>query len=671
MGDQPPLQIVGDQINMGSGDYVHGNQDKRQGVFIEWQQVAPQPVDLVVLDAARRHLAALPVDHVPAVAPSLPPGSRMPLSPNPLFVGRDADLQKLAQTFLHVTSNGRGQTAAITGLGGLGKTQLAAEFVHRYVQFFGGGVFWLSFASAEAVSSEVAACGGSGGLNLRPDFAALPLPDQVGEVQAAWQSPLPRLLVFDNCEDEALLQQWRPPGGGCSILLTSRRAHYDPILQVHPLALAVLSRDDSIALLRKHRVDLPADDPVLAAVAEELGDLPLALRLAGSFLAKYRSAMPPSAYLDRLRKPTLLADRSLQTLGISPTKRTESLARTFALSYERLDTNEPTDALARQALTRMACFAPGQPLPRELLHRTLALPDDDPDASLQFEDVVRRLVDLGLLETEGGAGEDALRLHRLISIFVRSITTDQAAQPAVENVMIELGNAYNNQGYPAPLLSLQPHLRVITDKAKGRMDEPAAALCNALGYHLQMIGDYAGARPYYERALQIHEHVLGADHPDTATTLNELGMVRRKQGDWVEGRRLLEQALKIREQKLGETHPATAITLNNLGFLLSRQEDYVAARPYLERALAIREQVLGADHPDTATTLNDLGGLLIQLDDLPKASLYLKRALRTRKRVLGNTDPDTATRGFLLNPPKRCILPHLLFVLHGNDWLLG
>lgn len=180
----------------------------------------------LTLEGALQQLAALPLDTIPALAP-LPPGSRMPLSPNPLFVGRAADLQALAAA-LKV-----GGTVASTGLGGLGKTQLASEFVHGYGQFFAGGVFWLSAATVTGMPAEVAACGGPGTLELRVDFSALPLDDQVRLVQAAWQTPLPRLLVFDNCEDEAVLAQWRPPSGGCRVLVTSRRAQWDAALGVH------------------------------------------------------------------------------------------------------------------------------------------------------------------------------------------------------------------------------------------------------------------------------------------------------------------------------------------------------------------------------------------------------------------------------------------------------
>jgi len=87
-----------------------------------------------------------------------------------------------------------GQIAAATGLGGIGKTQLASEFVHRYGQYFTGGFHWLNFADPSSVSAEVAACS-------RPGDGDFELETRVRMVLSAWQSKLPRLIVFDNCED--------------------------------------------------------------------------------------------------------------------------------------------------------------------------------------------------------------------------------------------------------------------------------------------------------------------------------------------------------------------------------------------------------------------------------------------------------------------------------------
>ncbi len=130
------IGVLGDNAHVEGG--IH---------YTTYQHIPPQPVDLATLAAAQRQLATLPLDGVPPPPAPLPPCSRMPFRANPLFVGRQIDLQTLAQVLKGEHSTAAiGQTAAATGLGGIGKTQLASEFAHCYGRYFAGGVFWLSFA---------------------------------------------------------------------------------------------------------------------------------------------------------------------------------------------------------------------------------------------------------------------------------------------------------------------------------------------------------------------------------------------------------------------------------------------------------------------------------------------------------------------------------------------
>jgi len=626
------------------GDHAHV-----EGGINFYEFARPQPVDEPTLTAACERLDALPLARVPDPAP-LPQGSRMSLRANPLFVGRKGDLKRLAEALkggqtaaigqIALGQVALGNTAAATGLGGIGKTQLASEFAHRYGQFFAGGVFWLSFADPQAIRAEVATCGGPGALDLRPNFGQLPLDDQVKLVLGAWQSPLPRLLIFDNCEDEALLAQWRPPTGGARVLVTSRRGEWSAALGVCALHLDVLPRAESVALLRKHRPDL-SDAPV-DALAEELGDLPLALHVAGSFLATYRHASfgAPEAYLEALRHeglehPSLAEDGATLT-----TAHAKHVGRTFALSYERLDPQDATDAVALALLARSAYFAPGEAIPRGLLLATLDLPEEDFEAERRAEDALARLVALGLLVAEA---EGDVILHRLVAAFAGQAVGDDAAQAAVEETLLAEAGRLNETGFPEPLLAWQPHLRAVTDAAYDREDERAAGLCNTLGYHLKMISDYTEARPYYERALAIRETILGPNHPDTARSLNNLGLLLKTMDDYDGARRCYEEALAIRETVLCPDHPETATSLNNLGVLLKTMGDYDGARRYYERALAIRESVLGPDHPDTARSLNNLGLLLKTMDDYDGARRFYEEALAIRETVLCPDHPETAT----------------------------
>ncbi|HKI00405.1 MAG TPA: tetratricopeptide repeat protein [Thermoanaerobaculia bacterium] len=586
-------------------------------------------------------LAAFPEDEIPDPGP-LPAGSRMPLSRNRLFVGRQEDLLALARQLKVGTTSAVGEveTAAATGLGGIGKTQLASELVHRYGRFFAGGVFWMSFADLAAVPAEVAACGRS--LGLHPDYDRLPLENQVRLVEEVWQSPLPRLLVFDNCEEEDLLSRWRPRFGGTRVLVTSRRSRWDRGLDVQAVALKTLPRPSSIELLRRFRPDVPSEEAALNGIADELGDLPLALHLAGSFLERYRDSPfgQPAAYLGSLLQSGLLDHSSLQGKGskISPTGHEAHVARTFALSFERLNPEEEIDALAIALLARAAYFASGEPIPRDLLLKTVDKEFENDDAGLQTHDALERLIDFGLLDT-GKAG--SLVLHRLVARFARNAEAVEPARSAVEEALLAEADRLNAAGFPASLLLWQVHLRAVTKETENREDPTSASLCSQLGFHLLKIGDLLGGRPYCERALEIREKVLGLEHPDTARSLNNLGFLLQNQGDFAGARSYYERALAIREKVLGPEHPNTARSLNNLGTLIKDQGDLTGARPFLERALAIWERVLGPEHPDTARSLNNLGALLQDQGDLVGARPYFERALAIRETALGPEHPDT------------------------------
>jgi len=636
-----PVEIKG---NLSVETHIGGDQVAGDKITHIYQTIHSQQVDEETLAQAQDRLAHLPLDHLPPPAP-LPPGSRMPFARNPLFVGREQALLHLARALKAGETAAIGQIAAATGLGGIGKSQLAVEFAHRYGQYFSGGVFWLSFADPAAIPAEIAGCGGAGHLEIRPDFGHLSLEEQVGQVASAWRSPLPRLLVFDNCEDEALLDHWRSRTGGCRVLVTSRRSTWSRMLGVQVYPLDVLARGESIALLAKHRPDLSPDDPHLAALAAELGDLPLALHLAGSVLEFYQADPTlgnPANFLAELRDARLLDHPALQGEDVtgSPTGHILHVGRTFALSYERLNPAGPVDALAQQLLARTACFAWGEPIPRQLLLATLDQPEADRQRARLAAKALRRLVELGLLEEEATG---ALVLHRLLAAFVQQLLPLAEAQATVEETLLAEARRLNQAGYPAPLLAWQPHLRAVTEAAQAREDEWGAGLCNELGYHLRTIGAYTEAWPYYERALAINEKVLGADHPDTALSLNNLGTLLYMQGAYAEAWPYYERALTIYEKVLGAEHPDTASSLNNVGALLDAIGAYVEARPYYERALAINEKVLGPEHPATATSLNNLGYLLKMQGMYAEAWRYYERALTIREKVLGPEHPVTAT----------------------------
>ncbi|EFO80190.1 TPR repeat-containing protein [Oscillochloris trichoides DG-6] len=677
-----PLQFARHQIGTLqeitiSGGYVH----QIIGTAISIQ--LPPVGTYRDLASALELLAAMPLDDPPPHAP-LPTPHRMPFSRNPHFVGRGDDLRWLAATLKGGATAAIGQIAAATGLGGVGKTNLATEFAHRYGQFFAGGVFWLSFADPQVITAEIAACGMA--LNL-PGFADLKIDDQVRRVMAAWQEALPRLLIFDNCEDEALLAQWRPTTGGCRVLVTSRRAIWSRSLAVASHPLGILSREESIALLHKHRPDLAADDPWLAAIAEELGDLPLALHLAGSFLETYRQSPTfgnPANFFAELRDQRLLDHDALQGIDVtpSPTNHELHVARTFALSTNQLSPSDPVDALARRILARAACLAPGETIPRDLLFATLELAEDDRAALRQAERGLRRVVDVGLVDIDA---DGAISLHRLVTMFIERSIVDNQKQNAVIRGIEKFTISYIDDYLDIIIIQkIIVHLEFLTQQFINQPTDQTIAIMLLTGRVLTVLGDYPRARDTFEMVLReskrlqednpdfiatvlhytgalafrqndlnyayrcqieafnIRKHIWGEQSLEVAASLFEMGAITYLQGNLDEAWRLQKQVLKIRKRELGKHHIHIAASYHQLGAISYSRRNFSQAHRFHTAALMIRQNTFGNVHPDVAASLFELGTIALEMLDLTNAQKQLEKSLEIREKIYGSLHLETA-----------------------------
>ncbi len=147
--------------------------------------------------------------------------------------------------------------------------------------------------------------------------------------------------------------------------------------------------------------------------------------------------------------------------------------------------------------------------------------------------------------------------------------------------------------------ALEPSQAALDD-ARALADTLREALaCNRRGMILRAQGEYAAARPLYERALAINEQALGPQHPHVAQSLNNLAGLLHAQGEYAAARPLSERALAINEQALGPQHPDVATGLHNLAWLCYAEAQYAQAVALMRRALVIKVQALGPQHPDT------------------------------------------------------------------------
>ena len=507
------------------------------------------------------------LDTIPPVGP-LPRGSVMPLRPNPHFVGREDELRELERLLRAGSTTAIGQVAAATGLGGIGKTQLAVEYVHRYGRRYPGGVYWLDMEDPTAIPSEVARCGGPEGMDL-PGFGALSLDEQVARVKKEWGKATLRLLIFDNVSDADVVGEWRPVTGGCRVAVTSLRSVWPSALGLREVRLDTLPRDKAIELLCKGKPEALEDDgerEAADAICETMGDLPLAVALAGCYLEFYKHDVTLAQYLEELQDQPVLENLALVDFvqDPSPTDHIQNVAATFEMSYRRLEANDDTDLLAMKLLHLASHFAPVS-ISREFLMRAAGLDPDVERDRRRATDALRRLTALGLTEEEA---EGRLLLHRLLGEFAMQHPapgqTEEQGWEAVAHTLLQFAHREDESGLPAVLARELPHLRRVAAEAVERNWERAGELSNSLGYHLDVVAAYGEAREHYERALVIDEAAYGPDHPAVGRDVNNLGSVLKAMGDLEGAREHYERALAICRRAYGEDHPRTQAVLANL-----------------------------------------------------------------------------------------------------------
>lgn len=595
-----------------------------------------EPIDQT---AALALLADLPIDQVPLPSYDLPAGSRISRLHSKHFVGREQDLLALAAQL-----KAGGVSVISTGIGGMGKSTLASEFIYRYGRYFAGGVYWLSFADLHAIEGEIAACGGFDAMQVYHESEQISLQERCARVQSAWNQPIPRLLIFDNWDHvgerkaRELLGRYLPKAGGCRVLITSRNSQWPSEFALRPMPLGLLTRGESITLLRKYRSDISDTDADADAIARELGDLPLALTLAGSFLETYQTNPlgSPQTYLSNLRK------KKLDHRSMKDGER--ELRATFALSYERLQAEEEVDTLAIALLAGASYFAPNEAIFNQLLESTLGeLDPEDEEQALLRTDALKRLLELGLLEQ---VDQSSVRMHPLIAYYAQETIEDTTAQEHVEWALITHANFYIEQTLPRSLLPIVRHLHYSYQANEAQMVEGNenlryAELALALGSVEQELANYSVAQPLLEKGLSIVERLLGEKHLTTVISLTKLAFFYKYRGRYSDAEALYLRALTISLQ-LEENSLYTSQLQNNLAELYRAQDRLEEAAPLYFHALKTLEEFFGYHHRLIATALNNLANLYRTIGRFEDAEALHLRAVEIDERECGKEHLDTA-----------------------------
>lgn len=613
------------------------------------------------------------------------------------FTGRDQDLRKLRQEL----REGRVTVVlpqTILGLGGVGKTQVALEYAHRFRADY-DIIWWMNCAQSQYVDASLADLG----QRMRLVFSAS-LPEEGGVTELAQQvlnilresADKRWLLIYDNAEDLNEVQKLLPSGGG-HVLITSRNESWTAL--GNPLKVDVFKRQESIGHLRRRKpgiTDAEADE-----LADTLGDMPLAVAAAGALLANTETSV--AEYLRQLRQ---LPTRTFPP-GDPLNEYPEAVTKAWELSLNQLQQNS---AVAARLLEVCSVMAPDISLDliiTQAMARTLR--DFDPNLSdrTMISGLIRQIDLLALLKLDNHARQ--IQVHGLVQAVVNERMSEadrDSARQAVHQLLVAArppeGDVDDPPTWPRYRL-IWPHLspsgamrsedeqvrelliervrylwrRDDLERGRRRAEEIQGAwqamLARALEpematslqrqlFRLQfnlanMLRDLAlfqDARAVDEAVLRGQSEFLPAQHPHTLQTRGSLAADLRALGFYQEALEYDQETYQLWNSVYGPDYRGTLTAAHNLALSYLLTGDFRSALEYDQRTLERRTEVLTADHPRTLNSGAAVARDLLEAGRYGEAVTQITAVWAQCRRILGDDDRTTLNARLALGVAQRC-----------------
>lgn len=579
------------------------------------------------------------------LAPTNIPLWSMPYQRNPFFTGRNDMLRRLHRLLTQKHTAVLSQSSTLSGLGGIGKTQVAIEYAYRYASDY-EAIFWISAETAETIISSFTAMAELLNLPERQEHEQHRI---VGAVSRWLQSHNQWLLIFDNVEEVEPVKSVLPPAHHGSLLFTSRRQAL--AISTHLLRLDTMPFEEGVQLfLRRTRLHdpvaaqnppLPHDETAVQAIVAAMDGLPLAIDQAGSYIEATQCS--PADYLQLLHTSPLQLLNEREMHADHPL----SVTSTFKLALEQLGQSHPE---AIEILTVCAYLGP-EPIPEAFFQEgaTQLGPTFEALAAnpLRFHAAIKALLSYSLLQRDPTT--HSVTVHRLLQAVLKESHPEATRRIWIGRVLQAMSHVFPSDeeirvDYWQACEKLLPHALVCVRLWERREKNEAQLIhwVSSVAAYLAKRAQYTEAELLFRQALNAGEQVLGPEHPLVAYPLHGLTDIALKQGAHGETEPLFHKAVRLREQALGACHPLVARSLNNLAELYRRQGRYEQAEPLYLRALQILEHILGPEHPEVARSLNGLIILYWQRGQYEQAEPLSQRALRIWEQALGLEHPEVA-----------------------------
>jgi tetratricopeptide (TPR) repeat protein len=588
--------------------------------------------DLVGVEDAeqRRAIILAAAEGRPTGSPRRPKIFRGVPPRNPDFIGRDDLLVQVNSALTGEECAGGVNVTAVCGLGGIGKTSLAAEYAHRHGGEY-AGVWWAPAENRAMLATSLAELASTLDARLSTTFIPrITTPTDLEQVARSGFAILANrggrwLLVYDNVESPEAIRDLVPGSGAC-VLVTTRWADWGG--WASEVMVGAMPPDCAVAFLLKRAGRSDREGAELLAAA--LGHLPLALDHAGAYVRL--TGTPFSRYADRLR----------ELIGKAPRGATypASVGATFGVAIERAAGECPA---AETLLGFFAVLAPKR-IPLDLVDATILEPDATDDALIA-------LTAVSLVSHDPFAsGTPAVTAHRLVQAAMRARLADNGRlRVALERAIGRLAVAFPDNGYSEPKSwprcnELLPHALGLAEEAHraGLESADLARLLDGAANFLHGRGAFSSAEPLLRDAVAIGRRVLGSDHLEVGLWLNNLANIFLNSGRYGEAEPLYREAIEIGIVTLGRDNLRVATRMNNLAIALMENGQHGEAERLFREAIATVEKALGRNHHMLGARLHNLANLLARTGAAAEAEALYREAIAIGYATTGRDDPHVA-----------------------------